>query len=736
MISSALGPAIEQTPRNRIRSNRFLSNERARFALGLFLAAATIALFWACTENGLVYDDQAMVAEGSFVQQGLTADNLWRAFTSVEAAHWHPLVWISFEAEYGLGLGPRGFHVSNIILHALNAWLLYHILCSMTGMIWRSALAAALFAIHPLHVESVAWVAERKDVLSTLFWLLATRAYVAYARAPSSMKMAGVAGLMAMGLLAKSMLVTLPLTLLVLDWWPLGRTRNPTGAVPWRDAVGEKLPLFVLALCGAMVQLWAQHVRGKSEVPVPWDLRLENALVAPVIYLRKMILPSDLAAFYPYPSDGYAGGYVVLCGLVLLGFTVISLYCAGNRPYLLAGWLWYLITLAPVSGILQVVGGQAYADRYTYVPMIGIALCVSWTVAESATAALRPVTVAACVAWLMCLAWISNHQIETWHDNLRLWQRAVAVTQNNYFALNNLGVALEKEGRSEEATESYRRSCAAKPSLGVSHNNLGRVLETASRLQEAELEYRNATELDPGNAQAWRNLARLLGIRGRWHEAVDAGRRARELKPQDAGFRLASGIDLLHAGDFQGAEHQVKTALRLDAEGAEAWYYLGTIQMIEGDKAGALESLSRAAHLKPEPAYFYALSQLLRQMNRVEEANQLFAKARIADPAWIKVANHLAWTMSTSPDASMRNGRYALWLANQICQTVDEKNAACLETLAAAQAEMSEFSDARATLSDWLARFGPQASPEKRGAIERQLRRYERHEPYRVVNAK
>jgi tetratricopeptide (TPR) repeat protein len=742
MLFSAVSSAAEKTAANRIGVGRWLSNRRAALALGPALGLATMALFWPCTENGLVYDDHGMVAKGSFVQDGVTSDNLWRAFTSLEAAHWHPLVWISFEVECALGLGPRGFHASNVILHALNSWLLYQILWSMTGMAWRSGLAAALFAVHPLHVESVAWVAERKDVLSTFFWLLATWAYIAYARVPSRMRMAGVALLMAIGLLAKSMLVTLPLTLLVLDWWPLRRiqsslsTGQPVPRVSWRDAVGEKLLLFGLALCGAAVQLGAQRVRGKNEAMVPWDLRIENALVAPGIYLRKMIWPVDLAAFYPYPTDGYAAWYVLLCGLLLLGLTVVSLHVARNRPYILAGWLWYLITLTPVSGIFQVLGGHAYADRYTYVPMIGIALLVSWTVAESATAAASSIAVAACVVWLFSLAWITRAQIATWHDDLRLWQRDIDVTQNNYFALNNVGVALEKQDRSVEASDYYRRSIEAKPSMGFPHNNLGRMLEKAGRLADAELEYRRATQLDPQNSQAWRNLARLLGMRGLWQEAVTAGRRARDLKPEDADLRLLGGMDLLHAGDFRGAEREFEVALGIDPRLAQAWYCLGTIQMIEGEKASALESLSRAVSLRPEPAYFYALAQSLRQWNRVEDANQLFERARKTDPGWIKIANDLAWTMSTSPDDSMRNGRYALWLANQICQTVDDKNAACLETLAAAQAEMGDFTAARATLTDWLARFGGQASPERRKVIERELRGYDRGERYRVVTGK
>jgi tetratricopeptide (TPR) repeat protein len=742
ILFAAIGPASDKTTANRFSTNRSVSTQRGAVALGLALAVATSVVFWPCTHNGLVYDDEAMIGEGSFVQGGVTSDNLRRAFTSVEAAHWHPLVWISFEVEYALGLGPRGFHATNVVLHAINVWLLYQILWSMTGKMWRSGFAAALFAIHPLHAESVAWIVERKDVLSTLFWLLATWAYAGYSHAPSRIKMAGVAALMAMGLMAKSMLVTLPLTLLVLDWWPLGRVPNspersePARTISWRDAIGEKLLLFGLAIGGALVQIWAQHVRGKNEAIVPWALRIENAMVAPVVYLRKMIWPVDLAAFYPYQPNGYATWYVVLCGLILSGLTLISLGVRRTRPYLVAGWLWYLITLAPVSGIFQVVGGHAYADRYTYVPMIGIALMVSWTVADSAATAVKPVMVATCVTWLLSLAWITNHQIATWRDDLRLWQRAVAVTQNNYFAFNNLGVALEKDHQYQAASENYYRSIAAKPTMGLPHNNLGRVMEKTGRLADAELEYRKATDIDPQNADAWRNLARLLGMRGRWHEAVDAGRRARDLKPRNAEIRLSGGMDLLHAGSFPEAQRELELALRINPQLAQAWYYLGTVQMIEGQATQAYDSLSHAVDIKREPVYFYALAQVLRQLNRVQDANQLFERARKTDAGWIKIANDLAWTMSTSSDDSTRNGRYALWLATQICQTVDEKNAESLETLAAAQAEVGDFAAAKATLTDWLVRFGPQASSQRRSVIERELKGYDRLEPWRAVNGK
>jgi tetratricopeptide (TPR) repeat protein len=711
----------------------------ARLALGLALFMGTIGLFWPSTRNGLVYDDVPFIQD-SFVQSGLTAGNVWSAFTSIEAAHWHPLTWISFEMDQALGFGTRGLHATNVFLHALNSWLLYQILSRSTGAVWRSWFAAALFAVHPLHVESVAWITERKDVLSTFFWLLALLTYIGYARAPGARTMLGVMSLMTLALMAKSMPVTLPVTLLVLDWWPLSRIGVSTlsgrrRAISWRQAILEKAPLFVLALIGIGIQLWVQRASWRNEPVVPLALRIENAIVAPVIYLRKLIWPSDLAAFYPYPQHLYPASEVILAGAVLSAITILAVGAVRSRPYFLAGWAWYLITLGPVSGVFQVLGGQAYADRYTYVPLIGIFWIVAWGLEDAIRVSgearsVKTGAVAAAVVWLAALCWMTSRQIPIWQDDYQLWTHAITVNADNYFALNNLGVALEGQKRIGEAIQCYGRSISLKSNHSGSHNNLGQLFERTGRLPEAAREYREATSLDPDHSQYWTNLGRLLGTMGKWQEAAEAGRHASKLAPEDPGTRFLAGMALVYAGDFQAARQELQAAKEMDPKMAQAWYYLGTVQMIEGEDAQALNSFSRAADLQPDRGpYTYALAQALRKLGSTEQANQLFQRARTIDAGWIKLANDLAWNMATNPDNVSRNGRCALWLASQICQVVDDQNAACLETLAAAQAELGDFAAAMTTLQGLLAM--PHLSAEKREILESQLRGYERHQPYR-----
>jgi tetratricopeptide (TPR) repeat protein len=716
----------------------------ARFALGLVLLMGTVVLFWPSTRNGLVYDDEPLIRD-SFVQSGLTAGNVWLAFTSIEAAHWHPLTWLSFEMDQAIGFGPRGFHATNVILHAINSWLLYQVLLRSTAAMWRSWFAAALFAVHPLHVESVAWIAERKDVLSTFFWLLALLIYVRYARTPK----VSIMLLMAMGLMAKSMLVTLPATLLIFDWWPLARTvasagNSPGQAVSWWQAVLEKSSLFVLALIGIGIQLWVQRASWKNEPVLPLALRIENAIVVPVIYLRKVFWPSDLAAFYPYPPKLYAPAEVILAGAILLGITILSVRTVRSRPYFLAGWAWYLITLAPVSGIFQVLGGHAYADRYTYVPMIGIFWIVAWGLGDAVRAVVparatwesaSAVSVVAVGAglWLAALCWLTSRQIPTWHDDRQLWSHAITVRPDNYFALNNLGVALERRSLYDEAIECYERSIALKDNFSGSHNNLGQLLEHRGRFMDAVREYQAAVQHDPDNPQGWINLARQLGKMGNWRDAALAGRHASRLTPNDPAVRVLTGMNLVYVGDFQSARGEFQAAKEIDPKMAQAWYGLGTVQMIDGEDARALDSFSSAASLAPDKGpYAYALAQSLRKLGSIKQANEVFQRARTMDAGWIKMANSLAWNLATNPDNNARNGRYALWLASQICQLVDNQNAACLETLAAAQAEVGDFAAAKATLQRLLAEPEIHSSDQRRKTLESQLQGYERHQPYRL----
>ena len=402
------------------------------------LVLLTLVVFWQTLDFSFVdLDDRAFVGSNPYVQQGLNWGSIRWALTSATSGNWQPAVWLSYMLDYQVnGLDPQVFHLTNVALHVANTLLLFGILLSLTGLPWRSAFVAALFAIHPLHVESVAWVAERKDVLSTLFWLLTIWAYVRYVRGQNTARYIVVIAVFALGLMAKPMLVSLPIVLLLMDFWPL---RRMAGKVRLRNLIIEKLPMLVLAAFSCGLTMWAQATGGavQSLNDYPVGVRLANAGVAYVGYLAKMVWPRGLAVFYPHPGNTLptwqvAGSYALLTAL-----TALALLWARRRPYLLVGWLWYVISLIPVIGIVQ-VGAQAMADRYTYVPLIGIFIAVAWLVADLVGAPRRVGLVAAAartglavvaVSIIAALAVAAHSQVGHWRDTKTLFRHALRVIE-------------------------------------------------------------------------------------------------------------------------------------------------------------------------------------------------------------------------------------------------------------------------------------------------------------------
>lgn len=439
---------------------------RLHVVLALGLAALTFAAYFSVLSNGFVsYDDGKYVTENPHLRAGLSTDTVVWAFTTFRASNWHPLTWLSHAFDVQLyGMNPLGHHLTSLLLHIANVVLLYWLLFRMTTSPWKSAFVAALFAVHPLHVESVAWVAERKDVLSTFFWMLTMLAYVRYAESPSAGCYLPVIILFAIGLLAKPMLVTLPLVLLLLDYWPLRRG-------PILGRLTEKIPLLVLAAGSCVVTFVAQRSGGSVADLGRFTLaeRIGNALVSYVTYIGKAFWPSKLACFYPHPGSGLPAWQPILAAVGLIGFTGIVIKLSVRRPYLLTGWLWYLVALVPVIGFVQ-VGFQAMADRYTYIPLIGIFVMIAWGIPESmgaceyegVSARKRPparsrplrhsqtrtpthshtLLAATAALVLAVLAWRTSVEVRYWHDEVTLFERALAVTHGNYVAHNNLGRAL------------------------------------------------------------------------------------------------------------------------------------------------------------------------------------------------------------------------------------------------------------------------------------------------------
>lgn len=445
---------------------------RSPLVLGAALALLTVLAFLPSLANGFVLlDDPLYVTGNPRVREGITQDGLAWALTANVANNWHPLTVLSHMLDVEIfGLPPAGHHLTSLLLHLASVLLLFEALRRMTGSAFRSALVAALFAVHPTRVESVAWVAERKDVLSGVFWMLALLAYAAWVRRPSVGRYLLVALAMALGLASKPMLVTLPCVLLLLDLWPLGRRR--LGSL-----VFEKLPLFALSATSSVMTLRYQATSLAPLEALPWDLRLSNAVVSYAAYLGKAFLPRDLAVFYPFPMEIPA--WKVAASAVLLALlTGLAAWKARRSPWLLVGWLWFLGTLVPVIGLVQ-VGRQAMADRYTYLPFIGLFLAVVWGVAELAERrrdVLRAVLTVSSVLAVLALAVMTRAQTRRWTDSVTLFQHALAVTEDNYLAHLGLAKALASQGDREGAAAQYRAALAIRPGLVQARRELERLV--------------------------------------------------------------------------------------------------------------------------------------------------------------------------------------------------------------------------------------------------------------------
>ena len=554
----------------------------------LALTVLTVASYWRVAGNEFIgYDDDVYVYNNHHVQEGITPQSLKWAFNMGHAANWHPLTWISHMVDFRLfGPKPMGHHAVNLIFHVLNTVLLLLVLSRMTarpgspqaGAVWKSAFVAGLFAVHPLHVESVAWVAERKDVLSTFFWLLAMGAYVLYSEKPSIRRYVPVIVLFALGLMAKPMLVTLPLVLLLLDYWPLKRSR------PWSSLILEKTPLLALSVCSSIVTCIAQN-QGRALNTlglVPLDQRLSNALVSYVSYLLKTIWPAKLAVFYTLmkPPAWQALGALLL--LIAVSYLVVR----AKRPYFSVGWLWFLGTMVPVIGIVQ-VGAQSTADRYTYVPLIGLFVIVAWGIPDLASNTERwgdgatgrggeiPRNGLATVACLVIIGlavgtWV---QVRYWKNDVTLFVHAIKVTRNNYVAYAGLGAALAREGKYEQAVEYLTTAIAIRSDMPHYHLCLGNVYFTMGKYAKAADSYAKGLSANPDLEDAQKSLQ--LGIdtslvhynfgmalqnQGKFDEAIREYRAAIRLKPNLGPAHNNLAVVLYSAGNYDEAWSEVQLA--------------------------------------------------------------------------------------------------------------------------------------------------------------------------------
>ena len=609
----------------------------------LCLAVATAVVYSPVRHFQFInYDDNQYVTENSHVRNGLTAHNLAWTFVSNHAGNWHPLTWISHMLDCQLfGLNPGAHHLVNVLFHIANALLLFIVLNRMTEAPWRSAFVAALFALHPLHVESVAWVAERKDVLSAFFWMLTLWAYVKYVeqlnaqhpspltRRPSHQACYGLTlSFFALGLMAKPMLVTLPFVLLLLDYWPLQRTQwtqsdaSKKSAVPLSRLLKEKLPFFVLAVVLSGVTFWAQRSGGavSSLQHLSVSERVANAVVSYGRYLGKMFWPTGLAVFYPRQQWSWAaiaGATAILAAVS--GWTIRR---ARREPHFLVGWLWYLGTLVPVIGLVQ-VGLQSMADRYAYLPSIGLFIMVAWAVprgrvqrhgSQDVAAATATVVLVACAA-------VSWSQIQYWKNNETLFRHALNVTANNFVAHNNLGNDLADRGKIADAIIEYKAALQLRPDHAELRNNLGVALARQGKLEEALAEYAEALRIDPDCVEAHNSLGLALAAQGRFAEAIAEYQAALRINPELGEAHNNLGTALVAVGKLEEGAGEYTEAFRINPDYAEAHYNLANLLANHGRLAEAMAEYETALRINPGYAEAHNnLGNLLSSQGRLQEA--------------------------------------------------------------------------------------------------------------------
>ncbi len=719
---------------------------RQNFAVCVFLVLLVAAVFGQTARFGFVnYDDDKYVYENPVVEKGLTLQGAVWALKYGEIGHWHPLTWLTHMADcqaYGLWAG--GHHLTNVALHAAAAVLLFLGLRDMTGKLWRSAFVAAVFAIHPLRAESVAWIAERKDVLSGVFFMLTVWAYVHYARRPSLGRYAAVAVVYGLGLLSKNTLVTLPFVLLLLDWWPLNRMKpvdadgrtavsGNFGANFW-SLVKEKLPLFLLSV-GSCVATALVPEKIPEVHQLSFGLRVENALITYVTYMGQMVFPAGLASPYPYPPNGASSWQAALAFVLLAAISAVVFVFRNKRPFLLVGWFWYLGMLVPLIGLMQ-ISYYAHADRYTYLPGIGLAIAGTWAVAEWGAgwkfrrAFLGGLTVVIIGALMFC----AHAQTSYWKDSETLWKRALACTSGNNFAAYNMAIALHDLGRLDEAVTYYQKALEINPNDFQAECNLGTVFMEQHQTDKAIACFQKALEIEPNYAQAHCNLGNALLQWGETGLAVLHFQRAVAIQPDYAKAHYDLANVLFDQGHLEEAVGHYQKALEKEPGFVEARFNLGNALLNLGHWDEAIEHYKKVLELKP--GYAEARNNLgaaLMQKGRMAEAMDEYRKALETQPQNVDALNNLAWALATCPQASLRNGTNAVALAQKAVRLSGGENPLMLRTLAAADAETGQYAVAAETARQALQLAARQKNDALAATLQKELELYQMDTPMRDV---
>src|SRR6266568_7033039 len=670
----------------------------------LWLALVTVLVYEPVFHAQFIgYDDPGYVTANPQVLSGATLANLRWAFVTSHTGNWHPVTWISLmlNSQY-LGSSAGAFHAVNLLLHVANTLLLFLWLYGATGTKWRGALVAALFALHPLHVQSVAWISERKDVLSTLFWMLTLLVYTDYAKTGRISHYFFALLLFGIGLMAKPMLVSLPVVLLLLDYWPLGRfaERRTFGLLI------EKLPFLALSIASSVVTLLVQREKAMTSLgTIPIFLRLENAVLAYVAYIGKMFSPTGLAVIYPYNLHPSAiRALLSLATLVVVSAAVIRI--GRHKPYLFTGWFWFLITLVPVIGIVQ-VGSQSMADRYTYIPLICLFVILAWGGWEALSLLRIPRFVqalGASMALVLC-AGLTRAQLRYWHDSIALFQHALNVTVVNGVAEGNLGYALAEQEEHDKAIPHYKAALQSYPKAVLQSyprtnatvwNNFGSSLAATGKLEEAINAFQNALTLDPSMGDAHQNLALALARSGRLQESLIHFRDAARLEPENVRVHNIYAVMLGAAGRSDEAIQEFQIALQLAPGFAATHVNLANLLAKQHRRDEAMAHYLEALRLNPAfvEAHCYVASLLLEQGRTKDAAAHDIAALQIkAD--YVPAMESLAWIYATaSGEVGTQHAAEAVRLAEQACRISGCKQSGLLDTLAAAYANAGRFEEA------------------------------------------
>lgn len=700
----------------------------------LWLALVTLLVYVPVFQAQFIgFDDDEYVFANPHVLGGITLANLRWAFVTNHAGNWHPVTWISLmlNSQY-FGSSAGAFHAVNLLLHVANTLLLFLWLYGTTGAKWRGALVAALFALHPLHVESVAWISERKDVLSTLFWMLALVAYTDYAKTGRISRYFFALLLFGIGLMAKPMLVSLPFILLLIDYWPLGRfAERRTFCL-----LIEKLPFLAFSIASSAVTVFAQQ-RVHAMMPLemaPVFVRAQNAPIACIAYIGKLFKPGGLAIFYPYdrhPSLLYA--LLALAALVILSAAAILI--RRHKPYALTGWFWFVITLVPVIGIVQ-VGLQSMADRYTYIPLIGLFIILAWSGWDALNRLRIPPfaqALAASIALVLC-AGLTRAQLRYWHDSIALFQHALNVTTDHGAAEANLGYALAEQGQDDKAIAHYKAVLKSHPRGDATvWNNLGGSLAATGKLEEAIDAFQNALKLDPSMGDAHENLALALARKGRQQESLIHLGDAARLEPENARVHNIYAVMLGAAGRTDEAMQEFQTALRLAPDSAATHANLANLLAKQHARDEAIAQYSEALRLNSAfVEAHYNIASLLREEGRTEDAIAHYMAALQIKADYVPAMVSLAWIYATtSGKAASQHAGEAVRLAEQACRISGCKDSGLLDTLAAAYANAGRFQEAVKTGEEAFSIAKAEGENDFADSIRAKIALYKKGSPFR-----